>query len=58
MSAQTRDKREEDFGLYHLLQDGHMISIAVHPHHRRKGIGKELLQRAMKIPLLRSFGQR
>jgi ribosomal-protein-alanine N-acetyltransferase len=29
-------------------QDGHVISIAVHPHHRRRGIGKELLEKAMK----------
>jgi len=34
-------------------KDGHIISIAVHPRHRRKGVGKELLQRAMKIPYLK-----
>jgi [ribosomal protein S18]-alanine N-acetyltransferase len=28
--------------------DGHILSIAVHPHHRRKGVGRELLRRAMK----------
>ena len=28
--------------------DGHIISIAVHPHYRKQGIGKELLQRAME----------
>lgn len=31
-------------------KNGHIISIAVHPRHRRKGVGKELLQWAMKIP--------
>lgn len=25
--------------------DGHLVSIAVHPQHRRKGIGKKLLER-------------
>jgi ribosomal-protein-alanine N-acetyltransferase len=28
-------------------QDGHIISIAVHPQKRRKGIGKELLKRVL-----------
>ncbi len=27
--------------------EGHIISIAVHPQHRRRGIGKELLRKAM-----------
>jgi ribosomal-protein-alanine N-acetyltransferase len=30
--------------------DGHIISIAVHPNHRRRGIGTELLKRTMNIP--------
>jgi ribosomal-protein-alanine N-acetyltransferase len=30
--------------------DGHIISIAVHPNHRRRGIGNELLKRAINIP--------
>jgi len=34
-------------------KNGHIISIAVHPRHRRQGVGKELLQRAMKIPRLK-----
>jgi ribosomal-protein-alanine N-acetyltransferase len=32
--------------------DGHIISIAVHPNHRRRGIGTELLNRAMNTPNL------
>ena len=41
-------KGEEDQLLGYLIfsRDGHMISIAVHPHHRRKGIGKELIEEA------------
>jgi len=33
--------------------EGHIISIAVHYLHRRKGIGKELLERAMHLPHLK-----
>jgi len=29
-------------------QDGHIISIAVDPQHRRRGIGKELIERALQ----------
>ncbi len=31
-------------------QDGHIISIAVHPQKRRKGIGNELLKRVLTFP--------
>jgi len=43
-------KGEEDQLLGYLIfsRDGHMISIAVHPHHRRKGIGKELIEEAIQ----------
>ena len=34
-------------------KEGHIISIAVHRQHRRRGIGKELLQMAMKDPALK-----
>ena len=44
---------EEVWGYIIFTQEGHIISIAVHPHHRRKGIGGELLQRAMKTPHLK-----
>jgi len=41
-------KGEENQLLGYLIfsRDGHVISIAVHPHHRRKGIGKELIEEA------------
>lgn len=29
-------------------RDGHIISIAVHPHHRRRGIGKEFIEEAVQ----------
>ena len=43
---------EEIRGYIIFSQDGHIISIAVHPHHRRKGIGARLLRRAMNVPNL------
>jgi ribosomal-protein-alanine N-acetyltransferase len=46
-------KEEEIWGYIIFTQEGHIISIAVHPHHRRKGIGRELLRRAMKTPRLK-----
>ncbi len=44
--------REEEKILGYIIfsQDGHIISIAVHPQHRKKGIGTQLLQRALKTP--------
>ena len=35
--------------------DGHIISIAVHPNHRRRGIGTELLKRTMSIPCVKKI---
>jgi ribosomal-protein-alanine N-acetyltransferase len=46
-------KGEKILGYIVFSQDGHIISIAVQPHHRRKGIGRELLQGAMKISPLK-----
>jgi len=43
---------EEIQGYIIFSQDGHVISIAVHPLHRRKGIGARLLQKVMNIPNL------
>jgi len=41
---------EEILGYIIFSQDGHVISIAVHPQHRRKGIGARLLRRVMDAP--------
>ena len=43
-------KEEKVLGYVIFSQDGHVISIAVPPQHRRKGIGTQLLQRVMKTP--------
>jgi [ribosomal protein S18]-alanine N-acetyltransferase len=48
-------KEEEILGYIIFTQDGHIISIAVHPQDRRKGIGTQLLQRAMKTPHLKKI---
>ncbi len=45
------DPREEQIlGYIIFTEEGHIISIAVHPRHRKRGIGKELLERAMTAP--------
>jgi ribosomal protein S18 acetylase RimI-like enzyme len=49
----TGDQKEEILGYIIFSQDGHIISIAVHSRHRRKGIGNQLLQRAMRTPQLK-----
>jgi len=46
-------KEEKILGYIVFSQNGHIISIAVQPHHRRKGIGRELLQGAMKTSPLK-----
>jgi ribosomal-protein-alanine N-acetyltransferase len=46
-------KEEKILGYIIFTQDGHIISIAVHPQDRRKGIGAQLLQRAMNTPYLK-----
>jgi [ribosomal protein S18]-alanine N-acetyltransferase len=48
-------KEAKILGYIILSQDGHIISIAVHPHHRREGIGKELLEKAMNLPRLKKI---
>ena len=37
-----------NFGLFGLIKKGHVVSIAVMPQHRRKGIGYTLMKEAMK----------
>lgn len=49
------NQNEEILGYIIFSQDGHILSIAVHPQHRRKGIASQLLQRAMKIPRLKKL---
>jgi ribosomal-protein-alanine N-acetyltransferase len=52
----TQDPREDQIlGYIVFSEDGHIISIAVHPQHRRKGIGKKLLERAMEDPSLKKL---
>jgi ribosomal-protein-alanine N-acetyltransferase len=43
-------KKEKILGYIIFSEDGHIISIAVHPQHRKKRIGAQLLQRALKAP--------
>jgi ribosomal-protein-alanine N-acetyltransferase len=50
--GKTQDRNEEIWGYIIFSQDGHIVSIAVHPQHRRKGIGKELLKRTLNAPRL------
>jgi ribosomal-protein-alanine N-acetyltransferase len=45
--------KENILGYIIFSRDGHIISIAVHPRHRKKGIGTQLLQRAIKTPHLK-----
>jgi ribosomal-protein-alanine N-acetyltransferase len=48
------DRKESQISGYIVFtKEGHIISIAVHPQHRRRGIGKDLLQRAMNTPHLK-----
>lgn len=49
----TRFREGQILGYIVYSADGHIISIAVHPNHRRRGIGTELLKRAMNIPNLK-----
>jgi ribosomal-protein-alanine N-acetyltransferase len=46
-------QEEEILGYIIFSRAGHIISIAVHPRHRKKGIGTQLLQRAIKTPHLK-----
>ncbi len=48
-------KDERVLGYIIFSRNGHLISIAVHPHHRRRGIGRRLVLRAMKTPHLKKL---
>jgi ribosomal-protein-alanine N-acetyltransferase len=48
------DRKESQISGYIVFtKEGHIISIAVHPQHRRRGIGKDLVQRATDTPHLK-----
>jgi ribosomal-protein-alanine N-acetyltransferase len=50
----TPDRKEgQIWGYIVFSQEGHIISIAVHPSRRRKGVGKRLLEKAIRTPRLK-----
>jgi len=50
------DRKEgQIWGYIIFSRDGHIISIAVHPQKRRKGIGKELIERVMNAPHIKKI---
>lgn len=51
-NANHGQKGQKILGYIVFSQDGHILSIAVHPHHRRKDVGRKLLRTAMKAPSL------
>ena len=51
----TRFREGQILGYIIYSDDGHIISIAVHPNHRRRGIGSELLTRTMSIPKVKKI---
>ncbi len=51
--VETADQREQISGYIVFIPEGRIISIAVLPSQRRKGIGKELLRKAMEMTHLK-----
>jgi ribosomal-protein-alanine N-acetyltransferase len=49
----TDGQEDRIWGYIIFSPEGHIISLAVPPEHRRKGIGKELLRKAMEVPTLK-----
>ncbi len=49
----TCDREDRIWGYIIFSPEGHIISLAVLPEQRRKGIGKELLRKAMETPHLK-----
>jgi ribosomal-protein-alanine N-acetyltransferase len=46
----SRTEREgEIFGYLVFAEDGHLISLAVHPQHRRKGIARALVEKTKRV---------
>jgi ribosomal-protein-alanine N-acetyltransferase len=54
-AGMTRFREGSILGYIVYSPDGHIISIAVHPNHRRRGIGNELLKRVMNIPNIKKI---
>lgn len=51
---ETRGKKKgQILGYIIFAKEGHILSIAVHPLHRRKGIGKALIQQVRTFPRIR-----
>jgi len=48
LNTNHRQKEEKILGYIIFSEDGHIISIAVHPQYRKKKIGTQLVQRALK----------
>ena len=40
---------EEIWGYLIFSKDGHLVSLAVHPHYRRRGVGRDLIRRAIEM---------
>ncbi len=46
----SKEKKEgEIFGYLVIAEDGHLISLAVHPRHRRKGVATALIEKTKRI---------
>jgi len=46
---QSADRRKEQICAYLIFsREGHLISLAVHPNYRRRGLGESLLRKAME----------
>ncbi len=54
-AEKNADGKEEVWGYIVFSPDGHIISLAVLPQHRRKGVGRELLRKAMEMPNLKKL---
>jgi [ribosomal protein S18]-alanine N-acetyltransferase len=54
--AETLEGRTEEtiFGYLIFSRDGHLLSLAVDPAQRRRGIGRKLLERVFAFPRIRS----
>lgn len=48
-------EKEEVWGYIVFTPEGHIISLAVLPQQRRRGIGRELLRKAMETPHLKGL---